>query len=301
MSGKISNEIINGILKASQQAAINAYKFIGTGLKNDADAAAVKGMRDVLGDVNFRGKVVIGEGEKDEAPMLYIGEELGTAKNLEFDIAVDPLEGTNLCANDLPNALTTIAIAPVGSLLGTKEFYMEKLAAAQVFEKDVLSLEYSVEKNVRNLAKYKEKNVSEITVTILDRPRHKEIIAKVRQAGAKVSLISDGDIYGVLSTHEMFGEADLYIGQGGAPEGVLSAVAIKNLGGFMQGRIIKENTKMPILSLGEMVKKNGVFIATGVTGKGFLARVENLHDGKFFTESVIITEDSVKFIEEYTI
>ena len=301
MPEKINQEIISGILKASQMAAINAYKFIGTGLKNEADAAAVKGMRDVLGGVNFRGKVVIGEGEKDEAPMLYIGEELGTGKNVEFDIAVDPLEGTNLCANDLPNALTTIAIAPAGSLLGTKEFYMEKLAAAEVFEEGVISLDFGVEKNIRNLAKYKEKKVSEITVTVLDRPRHKDLIAQIRATGAKVALISDGDIFGVLSTHEMFGEADLYIGQGGAPEGVLSAVAIKNLGGFMQGRIVKENAKMPILSLSDMVKKNGVFIATGVTGKGFLSRVEELHTGKFFTESVIITSDSVKFIEEYLI
>ena len=301
MPEKINQEIISGILKASQMAAINAFKFIGTGLKNDADAAAVKGMRDVLGGVNFRGKVVIGEGEKDEAPMLYIGEELGIGKNVEFDIAVDPLEGTNLCANDLPNALTTIAIAPAGSLLGTKEFYMEKLAAAEVFDEGVISLDFSVEKNIRSLAKYKEKKVSEITVTVLDRPRHKDLIAQIRATGAKVALISDGDIFGVLSTHEMFGESDLYIGQGGAPEGVLAAVAIKNLGGFMQGRIVKEGAKMPILSIADMVKKNGVFIATGVTGKGFFSRVEELHTGKFFTESVIIAQDSVKFIEEYLI
>lgn len=299
MTSKINQEIISSILKASQKAAINAYSYIGTGLKNDADAAAVKGMRYVLNKANFRGKVVIGEGEKDEAPMLYIGEELGTGKAVEFDIAVDPLEGTNLCANDLPNSLTTIAIAPKGSLLAAPEFYMEKLAAAEVYENGVVSLAKSVEENVKALARYKEKSVSEVVVTVLDRPRHKEIIARIRATGAKVALISDGDIYGVLSTHEMFGSSDMYFGQGGAPEGVLSAVALKAFGGFMEGRIVKEGEKTPILSIKDMVKENGVFIATGVTGKGFLERPQELRDGRFFTESVIISENGVQFVENY--
>lgn len=301
MAERINQEITSGILKASRKAAINAYKFIGTGLKNDADAAAVKGMRDVLGKIDFCGKVVIGEGEKDEAPMLYIGEELGTKDKVQFDIAVDPLEGTNLCANDLPNALTTIAVAPAGTLLGAREFYMEKLAAAEVYEDGVISLSFPVEQNIKNLAKYKEKKLSEITVTILDRPRHKDLITRIRQTGAKVSLISDGDIYGVLSTNQMFGDADLYIGQGGAPEGVLAAVAIKALGGFMQGKIVKEGEKTPILEINDMVKSQGIFVATGVTGKGFLSRVEELHGGRFFTESVVISPDGVQFIENYEV
>ena len=300
MSEIVNQEIISFVLKASQKAAINAFPFIGTGLKNDADAAAVKGMRDILNKANFRGKVVIGEGEKDEAPMLFVGEELGTGSIVEFDIAVDPLEGTNLCANDLPNSLTTIAIAPKGSLLVAPEFYMEKLAAAQVYESGVVSLNKTIEENIKNLAEYKEKKISEIVVTVLDRQRHKELIAKIRKTGAKVTLISDGDIFGVLSTHEMFGESDLYMGQGGAPEGVLSAVAIKNLGGFMEGRIVKEE-KTPILKLNDMVKQNGVFVATGVTGKGFLSRVEVLGGGKHFTESVIISKSGVQFVENYEI
>jgi fructose-1,6-bisphosphatase II / sedoheptulose-1,7-bisphosphatase len=301
MSSNINQEIISSVLKASQKAAINAFKFIGTGLKNEADAAAVKGMRDVLNKTNFRGKVVIGEGEKDEAPMLYIGEELGTGKVVEYDIAVDPLEGTSLCANDLPNSLTTIAIAPKGSLLAAPEFYMEKLAAAEVYESGVISLSKTIEENIKALARYKEKDISQIVVTMLDRPRHKDSIARIRKTGAKVALISDGDIYGVLSTHEMFGEGDLYYGQGGAPEGVLSAVALKAMGGFMEGRIIKEGEKTPILSINDMVKQSGVFIATGVTGKGFLERVQELHDGKFFTESVIISANGVQFVENYEV
>jgi len=301
MSTILNQEIISSILKASQKAAINAFAFIGTGLKNDADAAAVKGMRDVLNKTNFRGKVVIGEGEKDEAPMLFIGEELGTGSVVEFDIAVDPLEGTNLCANDLPNSLTTIAIAPKGSLLKSSEFYMEKLAAAQVYDEGILSLGKSIEENIKNLAQYKEKKVSEVVVAVLDRPRHKELIAKIRATGAKVALLSDGDIFGVLSTHEMFGESDLYAGQGGSPEGILSAVAIKNLGGFMEGRIVKDGEKFPILKLNDMVKTYGVFVATGVTGKGFLSRVEELGGGKFFTESVVIAQNGVQFVENYEI
>ena len=299
MSEIVNQEIISFVLKASQKAAINAFPFIGTGLKNDADAAAVKGMRDILNKANFRGKVVIGEGEKDEAPMLFVGEELGTGTVVEFDIAVDPLEGTNLCANDLPNSLTTIAIAPKGSLLAAPEFYMDKLAAAQVYDEGILSLSKSIEDNIRALAKYKEKDVKEIVVTVLDRPRHKELIAKIRATGAKVALLSDGDIFGVLSTHEMFGESDLYAGQGGAPEGVLSAVAIKNLGGFMEGRIVKEGSK--ILKINDMVKTNGVFVATGVTGKGFLSRVEELGGKKYFTESVVISKDGVQFVENYEV
>ena len=301
MKNNINQEIISSILKASQRAAINAYHFIGTGLKNEADDAAVKGMREILNQTNFRGKVVIGEGEKDKAPMLYIGEELGTSGVVEFDIAVDPLEGTNLCANDLPNSLTTLAIAPKGSLLSATEFYMEKLASAEVYEDGVLSLSKTIEENIKALARYKEKKASEITVTMLDRPRHKEIISRIRKTGAKVALISDGDIYGVLSTHEMFGEADLYYGQGGAPEGVLAAVAIKAMGGFMEGRLIKEGEKTPILKLNDMVKQDGVFIATGVTGKGFLERVQELHNGKYFTESVIISAHGVQFIENYDV
>lgn len=301
MKNNINQEIISAILKASQKAAINAYHFIGTGLKNDADAAAVKGMREVLSQTNFRGKVVIGEGEKDEAPMLYIGEELGTGNVVEFDIAVDPLEGTNLCANDLPNSLTTLAIAPKGSLLAAPEFYMEKLAAAEVYEDGVISLSKTIEENVKALAKYKQKKISEIVVTMLDRPRHKDAISRIRKTSAKVALISDGDIYGVLSTHEMFGESDMYYGQGGAPEGVLSAVAIKAMGGFMEGRIVKEGEKTPILKLNDMVKQNGIFVATGVTGKGFLERPQELHNGKFFTESVIISANGVQFVENYEV
>lgn len=299
MKNEINQEIISSILMASQKAAINAYKFIGTGLKNEADAAAVKGMRDILNKANFRGKVIIGEGEKDKAPMLYVGEELGTGKELEFDIAVDPLEGTNLCANDLPNSITTLAIAPKGSLLSASEFYMEKLAAAEVFEDDVICLSKTIEENIQNIAEYKDKKISEIVVTMLDRPRHKDMISKIRKIGAKVSLISDGDIYGILSTHQMFGDADLYFGQGGAPEGILSAVAIRNLGGFMQGKIVNENKKNKILNIEDMVQHDGIFVATGVTGKGFLERVEEIADGKYFTESVIITKNGVQFIENY--
>ena len=267
-------------------AAISASKLVGMGQKNEADDMAVKAMREVLSQSSLGMEVVIGEGEMDEAPMLYIGEKFGKGDIL-FDIAVDPLEGTNLCANNMPNSLTTIAIGERGSLLKAPDCYMKKIASGFVLSEDVLHIDLSVEENIKNLAKYRKKQIDEITVIMLDRERHKEDIKKIRSLGARVKLISDGDIFGCLATTHFSYQADLYLGMGGAPEGVLAACALKASGGFMMGKLIFENKnqeeravqygiKNPskVLTMKDMVNGNCLFAISGVTDGDFLRGVK---------------------------
>lgn len=274
------------LLKASREAAISCSKLIGMGQKNEADDLAVKAMRSILQSSEVGMEVVIGEGEMDEAPMLYIGEQFGKGEIL-FDIAVDPLEGTNLCANNIPNSITTIAIGAKGTLLKAPDCYMEKIASGLVHEEGVLHIENTIEENIQNLAKYLKKDISEIVVIMLERERHKEKITKIRALGAKVKLISDGDIYGVLATTKLFNQADLYIGSGGAPEGILAACAIKTCKGFMMGKLILEDSSMEkrmndfgiknpsaVLTLNEMVKGDCIFVASGVTDGNILEGVK---------------------------
>lgn len=273
----ICQEVSNLVIEASEMAALSAFKLNGMGRKNDADKLAVDAMRKVLQTSSMGIKVVIGEGEMDEAPMLFIGEELGQGEML-FDLAVDPLEGTNLCANNMPNAITSIAISEKSGILAAPDCYMEKIASGKVKEDGVINVETPLKENLKNLAKYLKKDISDLNITMLDRPRHKERIAEIRSLGAKVSLISDGDIYGIIATTGFGNGADLYLGSGGAPEGVLAAAAIKACGGQMSGKLLFEteeqrsravkygisNPDKP-LSLNEMIKGNCIFAASGVT------------------------------------
>jgi fructose-1,6-bisphosphatase II / sedoheptulose-1,7-bisphosphatase len=265
-------------LHATEAAAVASARLRGFGRKNDADQAAVDAMRNALKDAPFSGKVVIGEGEIDEAPMLYIGEELG-AGGPRIDIAVDPLEGTKLCANDAPNAMTVLAFAPEGGLLHAPDMYMDKLAIGPGYAAGLIDLDLTPTENVRRLAKAKGVAPSELRACLLDRPRHQKIIEELRSAGVGIRLIPDGDVAGVFWTVETARSGvDIYFGSGGAPEGVLAAAAIRCAGGQMQARLLPENEKEAErarsmghrdvnkkLTLDDLVPGDVVFAASGVT------------------------------------
>lgn len=277
-----------GLARVSEAAAHASARLIGRGDEKAADQAAVNAMRDQLNMLDIKGVVVIGEGERDEAPMLYIGEEVGSGNGPEVDIALDPLEGTTLTAKDMPNALTVIAMAPRGTLLHAPDVYMDKLAIGPGYPKDVVSLDMSPAERVRALAQARGCRDSDITVCILERPRHEEMIAAVRETGAAIRLITDGDVAGVIHTAEaeMTG-IDMYMGSGGAPEGVLAASALKCMGGQMWGRLLFRNddergraAKAGITDLNriysrdELVTDDVIFAATGVTNGSIVAGVK---------------------------
>jgi fructose-1,6-bisphosphatase II / sedoheptulose-1,7-bisphosphatase len=283
---KICQEVTDLLLEASQKAAISASSLVGYGKKNEADELAVKEMRNVLRSSSLGMEVVIGEGEMDEAPMLYIGEQFGEG-NILLDIAVDPLEGTNLCAKNMPNSITTIAVSEKGGFLKAPDCYMQKIASGKVKEAGVLDIDFSVKQNIQNLAKYLKKDVSDIEVVMLERERHKHTIDEIRSLGARVSLISDGDIYGIIKTTPFGDGGDLYLGDGGAPEGVLASTIIKACGGFMMGRLKYENEEQKkraiaygildpnkALHLNDLVKGDTIFVASGVTNGNMLQGVQ---------------------------
>ena len=252
------------------------------------DRAAVNAMRDQLNMLDIKGVVVIGEGERDEAPMLFIGEEVGTGNGPAVDIALDPLEGTTLTAKDMPNALTVIAMAPRGTLLHAPDVYMDKLAIGPGYDKDVVSLDMSPAERVRALAAARGVKPDNITVCILERPRHEDMIAEVRETGAAIRLITDGDVAGVIHTAEAeLTGIDMYMGSGGAPEGVLAASALKCMGGQMWGRLLFRNEDEKsrarkagitdfnrIYTRDEMVTADVIFAATGVTNGSIVAGVK---------------------------
>jgi fructose-1,6-bisphosphatase II / sedoheptulose-1,7-bisphosphatase len=277
-----------GLARVSEAAAHASATLIGRGDEKAADQAAVNAMRNQLNLLDIAGTVVIGEGERDEAPMLYIGEEVGTGNGPAVDIALDPLEGTTLTAKDMPNALTVIAMAPRGTLLHAPDTYMEKLAIGPGYPTDVVSLEMSPTERVLALAKAQGVKPTDITVCILERPRHEEMIREVRETGAAIRLITDGDVAGVIhcAEPEVTG-IDMYMGQGGAPEGVLAASALKCMGGQMWGQLVFRNddekaraAKAGITDLGkiytrdEMVRADVIFAATGVTNGSILRGVK---------------------------
>lgn len=277
-----------GLARVSEAAAHASAKLIGRGDEKAADQAAVNAMRDQLNMLDIKGVVVIGEGERDEAPMLFIGEEVGTGNGPEVDIALDPLEGTTLTAKDMPNALTVIAMAPRGTLLHAPDVYMDKLAIGPGYPTNVVSLDMSPAERVQALARARGCQVGDITVCILERPRHEEMIAEVRETGAAIRLITDGDVAGVIHTAEaeMTG-IDMYMGSGGAPEGVLAASALKCMGGQMWGRLTFRNDdetgrakKAGITDLDriyardELVTDDVIFAATGVTNGSIVAGVK---------------------------
>ncbi|HXT81308.1 MAG TPA: class II fructose-bisphosphatase [Acetobacteraceae bacterium] len=298
------------LVRVTEAAALAASRWIGLGKKNDADGAAVEAMRKAFDAVAIEGTVVIGEGEMDEAPMLFIGEKVG-AGGPAMDIAVDPLEGTTLTAKGGPNAIATVALADRGNFLHAPDIYMDKIAVGGGLPDGVVALDAPVGTNLRNLAKAKKCEVADLVACILDRDRHKELIAKTREAGARIMLISDGDVAGVIATTMPDSLIDIYLGSGGAPEGVLAAAALRCVGGQMQGRLMYENDEQieRVRSMGhadpkrcfsceDMARGDVMFAATGVTPGAMLRGVKRFGSGAV-THSVVMRSHSgtVRYIE----
>jgi len=288
------------IVRVTERAAVSAARLRGRGAEKAADQAAVDAMRRELNNLPIYGTVVIGEGELDEAPMLFIGEEVGTKKGPKVDIAVDPLEGTTLCAKNMPGAIATVAMADEGTLLHAPDVYMEKIAIGPGYPKGVVDLDAPASDNIMKLAKAKGVRPENITALILDRPRHADMIAAVRKVGAAVRLITDGDVAGVIHTAEPDSTGvDIYLGIGGAPEGVLAAAALRCIGGQMQCRLVLDTeerreraAKMGVTDprkryeIEDMVKGDCLFAATGVTDGAMLRGVR-------FRKEIIETETVV--------
>tara|TARA_Y100000816_G_scaffold289741_1_gene276817 strand:- start:829 stop:1770 length:942 start_codon:yes stop_codon:yes gene_type:complete len=300
----LDKKLVKDIINVSAKAAISSYKFIGKNDKQNADQAATDSMRSEINKLKIDGEVVIGEGELDEAPMLYIGEKLGLGGDLKLDIAVDPLEGTNFVAKNLPGALTVLSVAEKGNLFKAPETYMDKLAVTKKVPHDATDLDYSIEKNIKNIADSLNKDLSDITACLLNRPRHKKIIDTLSQMNVKMKLLTDGDVSGALMvTNEKF-NVDIFLGIGGGPEGVLAASAIDTFGCKFQGRFLFENDKdiqrakkMGIKDLNkkydlkEIIKGDSIFCATGIT-VGDLVNGINLKDNKFITETFVTHKSS---------
>jgi len=284
----IDPKYLNLFIKATEKGAIGASKFIGKKDKIAADKGAVDPMRKELNKINMEGTVVIGEGEMDEAPMLYIGEKLGTLNGPKFDIAVDPLEGTKFTANNQPNAFSVIAIAEQGNLLSAPDTYMEKVAVGANLPKNLLDLDNNVKKNISLLADAKKKKISEINACVLKRPRHDHIVKELTKMGVQINYITDGDIAGALTVIGDNPKNDIYYSTGGGPEGVIVAAALSCYGGQIQGRLLlDENEKVRAKKLGikdfdkkynidEIVKGDVIFCASGVTDGDLAKGVENL-------------------------
>ncbi|WP_255563944.1 class II fructose-bisphosphatase [Hyphomonas sediminis] len=297
----LTASLADAMVRVTEETAIASERLAGRGDEKKADAAAVDAMRKAFNAVDFQGRVVIGEGERDEAPMLYIGEEVGTGKGPAIDIALDPLEGTTLTAKAMANALAVLAIAPRGGLLHAPDTYMDKLAIGPGYPEGIVSLDATPAENIQALAKHSGRRVEDMTVCVLDRPRHQDIIDSLRSAGARIALISDGDVAGVIATTNKLTGIDMYVGQGGAPEGVLAAAALKCVGGQMYGRLVFRNddekkraTRVGITdfgktySLNELASGETVFCATGVT-KGNLLDGVLFRDGRVHTHTLVMT------------
>jgi fructose-1,6-bisphosphatase II / sedoheptulose-1,7-bisphosphatase len=293
------------MVRVTEAAAIAASKLIGRGDEKAADAAAVEAMRAAFNELDFDGTVVIGEGERDEAPMLYIGEKVGRGTGPKIDIALDPLEGTTICATGGPNSLAVLAIAEEGCLLNAPDVYMDKLAIGPGYPRGLVSLDQTPTERVEAFAKAKGVTPSEITVLVLDRPRHEKMIAELRALGTGIYLIPDGDVAGVISVTNPDTTIDMYMGSGGAPEGVLAAAALACVGGQFQGRLLFRNDDERaraakwgvtdlnrIYELEDLVKGDAIFAATGVTAGSLLDGVTRRRDGVLTTESVVMRASS---------
>ncbi len=276
-----------GLARVSEAAALASARLIGRGDEKAADQAAVDAMRTQLNQLEIQGVVVIGEGERDEAPMLYIGEEVGSGKGPEVDIALDPLEGTTLTAKDMPNALAVIAMGPRGTMLHAPDTYMDKLAIGPGFRTGVVTMDMSPAERVSALAAAKGCSTEDITVCVLERPRHEDMIAEIRTTGAAIRLITDGDVAGVIHCAEPNTGIDMYMGEGGAPEGVLAAAALKCMGGQMFGKLVfrndDEKTRASnagitnfdrVYTRDDMVTGDVIFAATGVTDGSILPGIK---------------------------
>ena len=299
----IDKKFINHFVKVSTRAALASHFLVGKKNKIAADKAAVDAMRSELNKIDMSGEIVIGEGELDEAPMLYIGEKLGTTNGPKLDIAVDPLEGTNFAANNLPGALSVIAVAEKSNLFNAPETYMEKIATSKI-EKGVVDLDYPVKKNIYNLSEFRNKSPDQLTVCIMDRPRHKKIIDELNSLNVKIKLITDGDVSGALLVSNYIYNVDIFLGIGGGPEGVLAASALDSLGCFFQGRFLfdSENDKNRAKNMGikdfkkkyelnEIVSGDSIFCATGITS-GDLVQGVKLNKDKFYSETLVTHKSS---------
>ena len=301
----IDKVFIESFTKATERAAYGASLFKGKGDKISADRSAVNEMRKQLNTINMKGKIVIGEGEMDEAPMLYINEEVGTKKGEEFDIAVDPLEGTNFVAKNLPNALSVLAVSKKGNLLQAPDIYMEKIAIPNDLPKDLIDLDYGIEKNVKLLSEAKNITPDKLTACILKRPRHDSIVKSLNSMGVKINFISDGDVSGVISVAVPKSGIDIYIGIGGAPEGVLAAAAISCMGCQMQTRLVFENDEQKNrakylgikdltrkYNIDDMIKGDVIFCATGITDGDLVKGIKDI--GNSFEAETLVFHKSSK-------
>ena len=300
----INKALINSFIKTTEKGAYGASLYRGKNDKIAADKAAVDQMRSELNKIDMKGTVVIGEGEMDEAPMLYVNEKVGTNRGDELDIAVDPLEGTNFTAKNLPNALSVLAVSEKGNLLNAPDMYMEKIAIGSNLPENIIDLDLGVEKNIKLLAEAKKIKVNELTACVLKRPRHDKIVETLKKLDVRINFISDGDVSGVISVAYPKKKVDIYLGIGGAPEGVLAAAALKCLNCQMQTRLhfLKDEEKRRAKNLGinnfnkkynikDMVKGDVIFCATGVTDGDFLKGIKD--QGTFYdSETLVLHNDS---------
>ena len=299
----IDKKYINHFINVSSKAALASSYLVGKKDKIAADQAAVDSMRSELNKIDMNGQVVIGEGSLDEAPMLYTGELLGNKNGPSFDIAVDPLEGTNFAANNLPGAISVIAIAEKGNLFNAPETYMDKIATGKI-EKNLIDLDNTIKKNISNLADFMKKDISSITACIMDRPRHKDIIEELERLKVKVKLITDGDVLGALYVSDPKYNVDIFLGIGGGPEGVLAASALDAYDCHFQGRFIFDNDKdindakkMGITDLNkkyelnEIVKGDSIFCATGITTSNVLSGID-INDNNYTSETLVTHKNS---------
>ncbi len=302
---KLSKDLLNNLIEITSNSAIACYPYIGKNEKILADKAATDAMRYHLNNLSIKGEVVIGEGELDEAPMLYIGEKLGNGKGPNIDIAVDPVEGTNFVAKNLPGAMSVIAVSEKGNLFNSPETYMQKIATGNHIPKNTVDLDYSVEQNIKNYSEETSKKPNEITVCILDRPRHKNIINELKRLNVNIKYISDGDVSGALLVADKKFGVDIFMGIGGGPEGVIAAAALDKLDCKFQGRFLFNSNeevnrakKMGIMNLNkkyeinEIVRGDSIFCATGITSCEFMNGIVKKND-KYVTETIFTYNKSV--------
>ena len=299
----INPALLNKFIKVSERAAYGASKYIGKNDKISADQAAVDEMRSELNKIEMNGKVVIGEGEMDEAPMLYIGEKVGTNSGPFFDIALDPLEGTNFVANNLPNSYSMIAVTEKDNLFSAPDTYMEKIAIGPNLPKNLLDLDNPVEENLNLLAKAKNKKLTDLTACVLQRPRHEKIVQALNKLGVNIKFISDGDVAGVIAVADKNSKIDIYLGIGGGPEGVLSAAALSCIGGQIQTRLVLDNEQKKKIdqfgiknlkkkyNIDDMVKGDVIFCATAITD-GLLVPGIRKKDDEFVTSTYALHKSS---------
>ena len=303
----IDKKFINQFINVSTRAALASSYTVGKKDKIVSDQAAVDAMREELNKIDMIGEIVIGEGALDEAPMLYTGEILGSKKGPQLDIAVDPLEGTNFAANNLPGAISVISVAEKGNLFNAPETYMNKIATGKV-DKDVVDLDYPLKKNLSNLADFRNKDISSLTACILDRPRHKKIIDELNELRIKIKLISDGDVLGALYVSNPKYNVDIFLGIGGGPEGVLAASALDTFQCHFQGRFIFDDDKDIIdakkmgitdlnrkYDLNEIIKGDSIFCATGITNSDVLSGIKIENDS--YIAETLVTHKSSNFKE----